>query len=451
MKRLFAAALIVAIAIFVSLPALSCTQTDPTFAEISGKYSDLAAKHSFSQKCGEGDGETVLFLGRTVTLNRLVLRETSAGITSFSLSLPGAPSPFYGNDFIGGYRYCTFPAVTTDRIILSFSSDGGWAFGKAEAYFVPRRTRSFSLTSYVTAKSAYTLSPGGAPSDVFDIIYSAYLDKDGNVFFPDYYLDGKRIEGEDVLRTCVSNLRNACPGAKIFATVLGDRERDGDGLTVQQRCSDAFSNADRLSSSLLALVNDYSLDGISFDYEYPSSKEDYSLFTGFCRAFRQLLPADKSLSAAVSSWCVDKKRLSADSLGCFDSLVLMAYDSPDGRGCHSTFYTAYSQIRKLKEEGIPSDRIKLGIPLYSKPLDGSKHSPVYAEYADSLPFFANTTKADCGGEYKPCYFNGRQLVSDKAVFALDAGLAGIAAWHYSLDSKDPALSLLSAARRAVSQ
>lgn len=435
---------------FVACSLSACTTFDETFPEISERYYNVAEKAAFSQTRNAFGGEIVIDFGRTTSFNRLVLREKNNSVTSFSLRLPDASSPFYGNDFIDGYRYCSFPVVTTDKLIVSVQSDKDWKLGKVEAYFIPRSYAPFDTTAYVTAKSAYSLSPSeNAPVDTFNIIYSAYLDKDAGVRLPSYYIDGDRISGEEILSKSVQNIRKTYPCAKILATVLGDREFDDDGLTLQQRHSLAFSKKETLTQNLIGLVEDYSLDGVSFDYEFPLTKEDYRLFADFSRFFSQNLPEDKLFTAAIAAWCADEKRLDPSTLSCFDRVTLMAYDEPDARGCHSTFYTAYSQLKSLKEKGFSLSRILLGIPLYSKPLDGSAFAVPYSEYADSIPMFSNCTTAVNDGEEKPCYFNGRQLVADKTSLALDLGLAGVSVWHYSLDSRDPALSLLHTIRRTV--
>lgn len=434
----------------LSIILASCSSYDRTFSEISSRYADLAKDAEFSEKRGDGNGETVIDFGKTVTLNRLVLREKTDSVNSFTLRLPSSPSPFYGNDYIGKYRYCTFPTVTTDKIVLSIRSSSSWSLDDAEAYYIPLSDMPFDVTAYITAKAAYSLpETADAPADTFNLFYSVYLDKNGDIRLPDYFIDGSRIEGETVLSTGISNIRAAYPKAKIVATVLGDKEFDGDGLTLQQRYSSAFGNGDRLSSSLLSLVDTYGLDGISFDYEYPVSEKDYSLFADFCTSFRKKLPREKLLSSAVSAWCIDDQRMSVSSLACFDRVILMAYDSPDKNGCHSTFYTVYSQLRRLKEKGLPLHKIQLGLPLYSKPVDGSTHWISYSDYADGLSIFSNSAYADCDGEQKLCYFNGRQLIADKTALALDLRMAGVAVWHYSLDSSDPALSLLHTIYRTV--
>lgn len=432
-----------------SLLLVSCSPSENTFSEISDNYENLAKKAVFSEKTVVDGGKITINFGKTVTFNRLVLKEKTENVTSFTLSLPERPSPFYGNDFIGKYRYCSFPAVTTDKIEISVTSDGKATLSEIEAYYIPDIEKPFSITSYITAKGAYSMTQENEIYvDVFDIIYSAYLTKDGEVYFPDYFIDDKRIDGKEMFSSCIRNIRSSCPKARITATVLGDRDFKNDGLTLQQRCSSAFSQKENLSSSLLSIFEKYNLDGISFDYEYPLSRSDYTLFTDFCAYFRQKMPQDKLLSAAVSAWCVDKKRLSASSLSCFDRIILMAYDDND-RACHSTFYTAYSQLKRLKAQGVPLGRILLGIPLYAKPLDGSAFAVTYSDHADSIPIYSNTVYAYCDDEYKPCYLNGRQMIADKTSLSLDIGLRGIAAWHYSLDSKDPALSLLATARRTA--
>ena len=431
--------------VFISLSAIifaflfsSCYVADSTFEEITSNYFNLAKK----AKVSSSENTTVVDFGRTVTFNRLVLREKKGGVVSFALSLPGS-YPFYENDFIGGYRYCAFPSVTTDKLCISATSSQHMSLGTIEAYYIPASDYPFTLTSYITAKTAYSLSPDAdAPVDIFNLIYSVYLDKDGNVRLPDYYVDDSKVDGRDMLSSCIRSLRTAYPDAKILATVLGDKEFDSDGLSLNQRYSSAFSNSQTLKAALLSLIETYRLDGLSFDYEYPVSERDYSLFSDFCAQLKKDMPDGKMLTAAVSAWCVDEKRLNAKALSCFDRITLMAYDSPDENGCHSTFYTAYSQLRRLKDNGVPLSSIQLGLPLYSKPTDGTLYFPTYADHAEELSFFSNVTSVNCDGQTKPCYFNGRQLVIDKTSFAMDLRLGGVALWHYSLDSKNPSLSLI---------
>ena len=428
----------------------SCTAYDETFTEISENYYNVADKATFSARKGSSDCEITVDFGKTQTFNRLVLREKTNSVLSFSLRLPASLSPFYGNDFIGRYRYCSFPAVTTDKLVISVKSDTGWELDRIEAYYIPLSDAPFDTTAYITAKSAYSLShSANAPVDTFNIIYSAYLDKNAEIRLPSYYIDDVKISGEDILSGSVQNIRKTYPRAKILVTVLGDREFDGDGLSLQQRHSLAFSRKEVLSANLIRLIEDHSLDGVSFDYEFPLTEEDYRIFADFSLFFSQTLPESKLFTAAVAAWCVDEKRLSPSALSCFDRVTLMAYDDPDERGCHSTFYTAFSQLKRVKAKGLPLSGILLGIPLYSKPLDGSSFAVPYSECADSIPMFSNCAIAENGGEEKLCYFNGRQLVADKTSLALDLGLAGVAVWHYSLDSQDPALSLIQTIRRTV--
>lgn len=49
----------------------------------------------------------------------------------------------------------------------------------------------------------------------------------------------------------------------------------------------------------------------------------------------------------------------------------MAYDMFDDRGDHSAFYTsAYECVSKLSKKGIDLKRFDLGIPFYSRPVNG---------------------------------------------------------------------------------
>lgn len=450
------------ICVVASVFALSaCTGKTPK--AITEAFEDLAEDGKFLSDSGNAGDSAVFDFGKSVTFNTLVLKEKGENITSFRIYADDSDVAFYGNDYIEGLRYCAFETVTASSIRIEvLTADGEWKLKKPEAYLVSGSAEDFEIMAYISVDEAAALEGGKAEvakkvTD-FNLFNVVYFDKDGNLVFNELETDGGKISARGLLKTAVTAIKSLNPSATVVVMVLGNKDF-GDGMTVTERHNSAMgSNSDRLKANLIAFVEEYGLDGVSFDYEYPESLKDYTVYKKFVKELKSALPEGKLLTAALAIWNIGVGKLTKKDLANFDSIEIMSYDMFDERGNHAAFYTsAYDVVDRLIGKGLDLKKINLGVPYYSRPVNADPFWGNYYDVADKLSPFENSyTEAytDINGVSHPelrNYYNGRQMIYDKTAFAMDAGLGGIMIWHFGTDSFDPELSLTNTIAKAIAE
>lgn len=450
------------ICVLASVFALAaCTGKTPK--AITSAFDDLAEDGKLLNDSGNAGDSAVFDFGKATTFNTLVLKEKGENITSFRIYADDADDAFYGNDYIEGYRYCAFEIVTASRIRIEvLSADGEWKLKKPEAYLVSGSAEDFEIMAYISVDEAAELS--GEKAEVakkvtdFNLFNVVYFNKDGDLVFNELEKDGGKVSAQTLLKDAVSVIKSLNPSATVVVMVLGNKDF-GDGMTVQDRHNSAMgTNSDKLKTNLLAFVEEYGLDGVSFDYEYPEKLKDYTVYKKFVKELKTSLPEGKMLTAALSIWNIGVGKLTKKDLEYFDSIEIMSYDMFDERGNHAAFYTsAYDVVDRLIGKGLDLKKINLGVPYYSRPVNADPFWGNYYDVADKLSPFENSyTEAytDINGVSHPelrNYYNGRQMIYDKTAFAMDAGLGGIMIWHFRTDSFDPELSLTNTIAKAIAE
>ncbi len=458
MKRILP--IIMLICVVASVFALSaCTGKTPK--AITKAFEDLAEDGKFMSDSGNAGASAVFDFGKTVTFNTLVLKEKGESITSFRIYADGSDVAFYGNDYIEGLRYCAFETVTARSIRIEvLSSDGEWKLRKPEAYMVSGTADDFRIMAYISVDEAAALE--GDKAEVakkvtdFNLFNVIYFNKEGDLVFNELEKDGGKVSAEVLLKDAVAKIKSLAPSATVVVMVLGNKDF-GDGLTVPGRHNSAMgTNSDNLKANLLAFVEEYALDGVSFDYEYPETLKDYTVYKKFVKELKAALPEGKLLTAALSIWNIGVGKLTKRDLEAFDRIEIMSYDMFDERGNHAAFYTsAYEVVDKLIDKGLDLKKIDLGVPYYSRPVNADPYWGNYYDVADKLSPFENSyveAYTDINGVSHPAlrnYYNGRQMIYDKTAYAVDAGLGGIMIWHFGTDSSDPELSLTNTIAKAI--
>ena len=448
------------ICVVASVFALSaCAGKTPK--AITGAFEDLAEDGKFLSDSGNAGESAVYDFGKTVKFNTLVLKEKGENITSFRIYADDSETSFYGNDYIEGLRYCAFEAVTASRIRIEvLSSDGEWKLRKPEAYMVSGTADDFEIMAYISVDEAAALA--GEKAEVakkvtdFNLFNVVYFNKDGDLVFNELETSSGKVSAQILLKDAVAKIRSLNPSATVVVMVLGNKDF-GDGLTVPGRHNSAMgTNSDNLKANLLAFVEEYALDGVSFDYEYPETLKDYTVYKKFVKELKSALPEGKLLTAALAIWNIGVGKLTKKDLSNFDSIEIMSYDMFDERGNHAAFYTsAYEVVDKLIDKGLDLKKFNLGVPYYSRPVNADPYWGNYYDVADKLSPFENSyveAYTDINGVSHPAllnYYNGRQMIYDKTAYAMDAGLGGIMIWHFGTDSFDPELSLTNTIAKAI--
>ncbi|RRJ61995.1 glycosyl hydrolase [Paenibacillus oralis] len=144
------------------------------------------------------------------------------------------------------------------------------------------------------------------------------------------------------------------------------------------RTTEALANFDRRLTTILQMLHYakiYDLDGINIDYEnvYTEDKENLNQFV------RELRPLAEEQGLIVSIDVTPKSNsemwsafLDRAKLGeAVDYMILMAYDehwaaSPVSGSVASLPWAESSATRILQEDGVPPEKLILGVPLYTR-------------------------------------------------------------------------------------
>ena len=215
------------------------------------------------------------------------------------------------------------------------------------------------------------------------------------------------------------------------------------------------------------IVEEYGLDGIDMDWEYPgssaagiaSSPEDKIHFTLLMEELREALGKKKLLTFAsvASAQYIDFQSV----LPYVDFVNLMCYDMgrPAGNQYHSALYpsprTSWSVAQSVeahRSAGVPDTKIVVGVPFYGH-ANIELGYPDFISYPDVKRLFRNVrfaTDSIAGVPYVEdlsgrllCVYDDPQSLKLKCRYVRENGLRGIMYWDYSSDDESGSL------RRAV--
>lgn len=188
------------------------------------------------------------------------------------------------------------------------------------------------------------------------------------------------------------------------------------------------------TNNVISLVNQYGLDGIDIDWEYPNegtSANNYALL------MQQLSTAmhniGKLLTAAVVSY--NGTSIQNSVFGYVDFLNIMAYDESGAN--HSTYNLAVTSLNYWINRGLPSGKANLGVPFYGR------SSSAYVDYRTILTNGGSPNSDSFAG----IGYNGIPTIKSKTNLAFDQA-SGIMIWELSQDATG-ANSLLSAINEVV--
>lgn len=260
--------------------------------------------------------------------------------------------------------------------------------------------------------------------------------------------DGVRIDNENRLRKIV-DLKKKNKNLEVQLSIGGWGSGNFSEMAADPYKRKAFAEDCR------RIVDEYGLDGIDIDWEYPgsglagisSSPKDKDNYILLMKDLRNSLGNDKLLtlaSPATVSFYEFKPIMPY-----VDFVNIMAYDLNRPPYHHSALFrselsgemTADEGVRAHIESGIPAEKIVLGVPFYGhgkkgeypdfinykdiKVVDGMKE--MYDEIA-CMPYIVNES-----GDMVICFDNPESL-KRKCEYVNEYGLAGIMFWDYSGDT-----------------
>lgn len=186
-------------------------------------------------------------------------------------------------------------------------------------------------------------------------------------------------------------------------------------------------------NSLVNFVNQYNLDGVDIDWEYPdpgTSGNNYTLL------MQQLSTAmhsrGKLLTAAVVSEGNTANGVQPAVFGYVDWLNIMAYD---GGSPHANYNWSVNSVNFWKSRGLPASKTVMGVPFYSR--------PGYFTYSALVAMDPANANRDCttAGGAQQCY-NGLPTIRSKTQYMMANG-GGMMNWELSQDTNN-STSLVSA-------
>lgn len=261
--------------------------------------------------------------------------------------------------------------------------------------------------------------------------------------------DGVRISNEDRLRSIVA-LKQQKPELKVLLSIGGW----GSGRFSEMAAS--AKNRKAFAKDCKRVVDEFGLDGIDIDWEYPtssaagisSSPDDTKNFTRMMKEIRKAIGKDKQLTLAsvASAEYVNFKAI----LPYIDFVNIMSYDMGSAPIHHAGLYpsehtgkmTASTAVEAHLKAGVPAHKLTMGVPFYGR---GGKDYPNFRDFnkvGNNDPRFVECWDsvarvpylADKQGNLVFGYENTRSLAG-KCDYIKEKGLLGGMYWDYSGDNE----------------
>lgn len=219
----------------------------------------------------------------------------------------------------------------------------------------------------------------------------------------------------------------------------------------------AMSEENRLAfaADCSRVIDEYALDGIDIDWEYPtssaaeisSSPEDTRNFTLLMKDIRAAIGPDKLLTLASvnSAEYIDV----ASVVPVVDWVNVMAYDMGNPPRHHAALfnsthssYSADKAVHAHLRAGVPKDKLVLGMPFYGHG-DGKSYD-AFLDYRDLTPPLPGHSEewddvakvpfyADADGHLVLSFDNPRSI-AEKCRYIIDQNLLGGMYWEYTTDN-----------------
>ena len=256
---------------------------------------------------------------------------------------------------------------------------------------------------------------------------------------------GVGIDHPERLRQMVA-LKKQAPQLKVLLSIGGW----GSGRFSEMAASDSLRQA--FARDALRVAEEYGLDGIDIDWEYPtqssagisSSREDTRNFTLLMRDLRQQLGPERLLTIATvaSGEYIDFH----SCVQYLDMVNVMAYDMASAPKHHSALYpsdisgwmTTSQAVEAHLKAGVPREKLVMGMPLYGRGLRGYDANPAASSGTTEhwheqamVPYLT-----DANGQMVMGHENERSI-GIKCQYIMDHGLCGGIYWEYGDDKQKP--------------
>jgi chitinase len=264
--------------------------------------------------------------------------------------------------------------------------------------------------------------------------------------------NGVRIDNESRLKSRV-DLKKNYPKLKVMLSIGGW----GSGRFSEMATTD--ENRKKFAEDCLRVVNDFKLDGIDIDWEYPSSNaakissspEDTKNYTLLMQEIRNQIGKDKllTLASVADAKYIDFKAIEP----VVDFVNIMTYDMGNPPNHHAGLYrskftgwiSADEGVTAHLNAGMPLNKLVLGIPFYGHGRNGIGGFIDYREIINlngfkkqwddvaKVPYMENEK-----GEFVLTY-ETPESIAIKCTYLLNRGMLGAMYWEYGGDTDDGVL------------
>lgn len=191
-------------------------------------------------------------------------------------------------------------------------------------------------------------------------------------------------------------------------------------------------------NNMVSFCNQYNLDGVDIDWEYPSDGTEANNFATMMGAlYTAMHNGGRLCSAAVIAY--GGTSITNAVFSAVDYLQIMAYDENNFQ--HSTYDLAVQSLNYWIGRGLPASKAILGVPFYAR---DNRYDYATKNYNELLSMGASPN-ADVFQTYG---YNGIPTIKSKTSLALSTA-GGIMAWELSGDEGTGANSLVSAIHDVV--
>jgi len=238
-------------------------------------------------------------------------------------------------------------------------------------------------------------------------------------------------------------------GTKLLLCLGGNGRSGGFSVMVRNQ-----KNRHSFLASLSMLMEDYQLDGIDYNWEYPGyrmglgyleEKEVLKDYEGLASLLKETKLLFKESGRVVTmAYYPDTRQESllalVDAVSHVDLIHSMSYDQ--GGAQHSPRELAEKTINQARAAGLPLNKLTLGVPFYGRDSgrgDWVTYEDLIQNHQDLLPEDDSVVKVVMDkGELKERLiigFNGQETLKWKTELAFGNGLAGIMVWEVGQDCR----------------
>ena len=259
--------------------------------------------------------------------------------------------------------------------------------------------------------------------------------------------DGVRIDNSRRLKSIVG-LKTVNPDLKVMLSVGGW----GSGRFSEMAADDQRRMS--FAQDCLRVVEEFGLDGIDIDWEYPTSDmagisaspADRENFNYLMRDLRAVLGEDRLLTLASSAYAEYIDFFACEKY--LDFVNIMTYDMASAPRHHAPLYASKNTkgscegaVKAHVKAGMPIEKLVLGMPFYGR---GGTVLPKFVDYKDILKVEGMVEAwddeaqapylADKDGNLVIGYDTPKSLKL-KCDFVKEQGMLGAMYWDYAGDNE----------------